>query len=99
MQKILEDYLKNYINFGNRNQKLNQNIEYTQIFNNIIHLEKKIIKKLLMNIDEDEANELIKELDNLFWKRSDITEKDAFELGFYTGLNIGIESYNAAKKI
>ena len=99
MQKILEDYLKNYINFGNKNQKLNQNKEYMQIFNSVIHLEKKIIKNLSIIIDEDEANELIKELDNLFWKRSDITEKDAFELGFYTGLNIGIESCNTAKKI
>ena len=99
MQKILEDYLKNYINFGNRDQELSHNKEYIQICNNIIHLEKKIIKNLSINIDEDEANELIKELDNLFWKRSDITEKDAFELGFYTGLNIGIESCNTAKKI
>lgn len=99
MHKMLEDYLVNYTDFGNREKELKKNEEYVEIENNIIRLKKDIGFQLSKAIDENLAWELIRELDELFWEKSQIAEKDIFEFGFHAGLSIAMDVANTTREI
>lgn len=99
MHKMLEDYLTSYKNFSNRDQLLLENEEYSKICRRISSLEEEIIL-LLKNVDsKEEARKLINDLDALFWKKLDIMEKDAYELGFNAGLKIATDVYSTKRII
>lgn len=96
---MLEDYLTAYKNFSNRDQLLSKNEEYSKICRKILSLEEEIVL-LLKNTDLKEKTEkIIDDLDNYFWKRIDIIEKDAYEFGFYAGLKIATDAYSTKKTI
>ena len=99
MHKMLEDYLVNYTDFGNREKKLEKDEKYVEIEKNITKLKKDIVFQLSKAIDEGDANDLIKELDELFWEKSQIAERDIFEFGFHAGLSIAMDVANTTREI
>ena len=99
MHEMLEDYLVNYTDFGNREKELAKNEEYVEIETNIDKLKKDIEFQLSKAIDEHDAWALIRELDELYWEKSQIAEKDIFEFGFHAGLNIGMDLAKTTREI
>lgn len=90
MHKMLDDYFENYKCFGNRDKLLDEDKEYIQLRKNINELKEKIYSKLSKVLDEKDTDDLLDKLDNLYWDVKEISEKDAFEFGFHTGMQIGM---------
>lgn len=99
MHKMLKDYLENYTDFGNREKELEKNKEYVEIEKNIDKLKKDIAFQLSKAIDEGDAWDLIRDLDELFWEKSQIAERDIFEFGFHAGLSIAMDVANTTREI
>lgn len=97
MHKMLEDYYLNYTDFGNRDEELRKNEKYVKAVDEYDEFEEDLKRKLCKVMDETEVFNFVNKLDNLFWSIKDITERDAFELGFNTGIQIAFDVKNDSR--
>ena len=97
MQEILKNHIESYTTYGNRDQTLRENNEYQELEKKIESLKDEILKLIQDDSAKEAASSLFDEMDELIFYQTEISEKDVYEFGFYTGLKLGIDSIKCNK--
>jgi len=93
MHKMLKVYLENYLDDINRDKRLQKIKEYKEAYDELNKITYEIIHLLEKEVGSSKAYDYDSKLDELNWIITTHEIEDAFELGFYTGLQIGIDTY------
>ena len=97
MHKMFKVYLEDYLSNCIRDGKLIKIKEYNEIESELEDLEKELEEILIKAVGDEKAYDLLSRISRLNYQIDKYETEDVFELGFNTGLQIGIETYNKDK--